>query len=129
METGKTKVVTNERWIFNPIGVYLMSCYAYEELDSPFLTDHEFDKLGQYIAANWETLQHPHKHLIDPDSCMFTSGITQPYHTWPLRILSATHQLTERPGGNAWQRALAYHLPPMPKAAQNPVQSAVDDLI
>lgn len=85
--------MSNERWIHNPIAVYLMSCYAYEELDRPFLTDGEFDALGRYIEQNWDSLEHRHKHLIDRDSCAFTSGITQPYRKWPLIIKSAAYSL------------------------------------
>jgi hypothetical protein len=37
--------------------------------------------------------QHRHKHLIDRDSCAFTSGITKPYAEWPLIIKSAAYAL------------------------------------
>lgn len=89
-----------------PVQAYLMSCYAYEELAAPFLTDAEFDQLGQHIAKEWDNIEHRHKHLIDRDSCMFTSGITKPYHEWPLIILNATHQHTKVPKGATWQKAL-----------------------
>lgn len=121
--------MSNERWIHNPIGVYLMSCYAYEELAAPFLFDHEFDALGQYIAENWATLEHPHKYLIDPACCAYTSGVTKPYHEWPLRILSATHQHTGAPGGNAWRLAKASAQPPREKTILKAIGEAVEDLI
>ncbi len=80
-------------WDHNPIGVYLMSCYAYEKLDKPFLTDYEFDMLGRYIDKHWDNLDHPHKKYIDREGVAFTSSITVPYHELPLIVLTATHQL------------------------------------
>lgn len=75
----------------HPVAVYLMSCYAYEELAAPFLSDADFDALGRYIEQNWDSIEHRHKHLIDRDSCAFTSGITQPYRKWPLIIKHAAY--------------------------------------
>lgn len=104
----------------NPVAVYLMSCYAYEELDAPFLTDAEFDALGRYIETHWDELEHRHKHLIDRDSCAFTSGITQPYDTWPLIIKHAAHHAAGYP---KWK-------PKTPKPAKaKPVAFDIDDLI
>lgn len=85
-----------------------MSCYAYEELASPFLTDKEFDALGLFIAENWDGISHRHKYLVDRDSCYFTSGITKPYHEWPLIILGATHHRTNTPQGQTFAEALAW---------------------
>lgn len=118
-------------WLENPIGIYLMSCYAYEELAAPFLADGDFDELGQYIADNWKKLEHRHKHLIDPERCMYTSGITKPYSEWPLIILSATHQITDTPGGTAWQKAwqLAQARQPAPVDGLSDLLGDVDDLI
>jgi len=104
-------------WHHNPIGVYLMSCYAYEGLDSPFLSDADFDQLGRFIEAFWDDLEHRHKHLIDRDRCAHTSGVNKPYHEWPLIILGATHQFTKAPYGPIWQKAIAR------------LNSGVDDLI
>ena len=59
----------------NPIAKYLMACWAYD-VGEPFMSDSEFDELGQYIKDNWDTLEHRHKHLIDYESCNYTSGIT-----------------------------------------------------
>lgn len=84
---------TQKTWIHNPIAIYLMACYAYEVLDSPFLADVEFDELGRYIKENLDTLEHRHKYLVDRESCDFTSGITQSYPTWPSIITSAAKQL------------------------------------
>lgn len=81
----------NANWKHNPVGVYLMSCFAYE-IGEAFLSDAEFDALGMYIHINWDSLEHRHKHLINPECCHYTSGTTQPYRDWPEMILNATLQ-------------------------------------
>ncbi|MBD3756095.1 MAG: hypothetical protein IE937_10740 [Gammaproteobacteria bacterium] len=43
---------------------YLMSAYAYYELDDPFLTDASFDALAKFMLENWDEIEHRHKHLI-----------------------------------------------------------------
>lgn len=50
------------------IPYYLMASYGYYIEDSPFLTDHCYDKLARYIHDNWDSIQHPHKqHLTQSD--------------------------------------------------------------
>lgn len=70
-----------------------MACYAYEVLADPILEDHEFDRLGEYIAEWWDCIDHPHKKYIDGKACAFTSSIKVPYHKLPLIVLNATHAL------------------------------------
>lgn len=79
-------------WAHNPVGVYLMSCYAYVMLDSPFLEDWSFDTLGKYIEDTWAHIDHPHKKYIDPVGVSFTSSLTVPYEQLPPIIFWATHQ-------------------------------------
>lgn len=98
LQRAKTECDRRYAWRHgHPVAVYLMSCYAYEELDAPFLTDAEFDALGRYIEAHWDELEHRHKHLIDRDSCAYTSGITKPYAKWPLIIKHAAHHAAGYP--------------------------------
>lgn len=84
--------MSKETWAHNPVGVYLMSCYAYEVLDNPFLADADFDELGRFIADNYESLNHRHKYIIDRERCAHTSGITIPYREWPSIIIGAATQ-------------------------------------
>jgi len=70
-----------------------MSCYAYEVLSDVFISDAEFDALGASINANWDTIQHRHKHLVDKDKCKHTSALTVKYKHLPTITLMTTHQL------------------------------------
>lgn len=51
----------------NPIAKYLMCAYAYYVLDDPLISDTEFDMLGKEILANWDNIEHMHKHLLTKD--------------------------------------------------------------
>lgn len=48
----------------NPIAKYLMCAYAYYKEDSPLISDAEFDELAKFILANYDAIDHPHKHLV-----------------------------------------------------------------
>jgi len=48
----------------NPIAKYLMCAYAYYELDTNLIPDSEFDKLAKDILANYDNIEHMHKHLV-----------------------------------------------------------------
>jgi len=78
-------------WKHNPVGVYIMSCYAYEVLSDSFITDAEFDACGWHIAEEWDNLTHRHRDYINREACAFTSALTVPYEELPLIALSATH--------------------------------------
>ena len=80
-------------WDFNPIGIYLMSCYAYEKLNSSFISDRSFDMLGVYIDTHWKEIHHRHKKYINPAGLTATSSLTVGYHELPLIVLMATHRI------------------------------------
>lgn len=48
----------------NPIAKYLMCAYAYYVEDNPLISDTEFDELAKYILANYDEINHMHKHLV-----------------------------------------------------------------
>jgi NAD-dependent DNA ligase len=48
----------------NPIAKYLMCAYAYYQLDTNLIPDTEFDKLAKDILANYDNIEHMHKHLV-----------------------------------------------------------------
>lgn len=48
----------------NPIAKYLMCAYAYYEEDKPLIEDWEFDQLAKDIHANYDNIEHMHKHLV-----------------------------------------------------------------
>ncbi len=51
----------------NPIAKYLMCAYAYYELDTPLISDTEFDMLAKEILDNWDNIEHMHKYLLTKD--------------------------------------------------------------
>jgi|TARA_B110000211_G_C13948619_1_gene495075 NAD-dependent DNA ligase len=48
----------------NPIARYLMCAYAYYEENTNLITDAEFDQLAKDILANYDNIEHMHKHLV-----------------------------------------------------------------
>ena len=48
----------------NPIAKYLMCAYAYYVEDKPLVDDWEFDQLAKDILANYDNIEHMHKHLV-----------------------------------------------------------------
>ena len=48
----------------NPIAKYLMCSYAYYQLNTNLISDQEFDQLGKDILANYDNIEHMHKHLV-----------------------------------------------------------------
>jgi len=43
---------------------YLMAAYAYYVEDDPILSDQVYDRVVQKIIANWDAIEHQHKHLL-----------------------------------------------------------------
>ena len=48
----------------NPIARYLMCAYAYYEENTNLIPDAEFDLLAKNILANYDKIEHMHKHLV-----------------------------------------------------------------
>tara|TARA_Y100000389_G_C17268212_1_gene416560 strand:- start:376 stop:621 length:246 start_codon:yes stop_codon:yes gene_type:complete len=48
----------------NPIAKYLMCAFAYYQLDTNLIPDSEFDQLAKDILANYDNIEHMHKHLV-----------------------------------------------------------------
>ena len=48
----------------NPIAKYLMCAYAYYKQDSPLISDGDFDQLSKDILADYDNIEHMHKHLV-----------------------------------------------------------------
>ena len=51
----------------HPISRYMMASYAYYVEDDPIITDAMFDQCAKNILEHWDTLEHPHKHLLSKD--------------------------------------------------------------
>lgn len=86
----------------NPVPIYIMSCYAYEELNDSFISDTTFDMLSRYLADNWGNLKHRHKHLIDEEGCAYTSSLTVSYDDLPNIIKETTKQILKDKNENSF---------------------------
>lgn len=71
----------------NPIAKYLMCSYAYYKLDKNLITDQEFDQLGRDILANYDNIEHMHKHLVTKE--MLDAGTY--LGEYPNIVIGATH--------------------------------------
>ena len=71
----------------NPIAKYLMCSYAYYKLDKNLITDQQFDQLGKDILANYDNIEHMHKHLVTKE--MLDAGTY--LGEYPNIVIGATH--------------------------------------
>ena len=56
------------------VAFYMMSSYLYYEKDKQVLTDSMFDNICKKILKTWDTIDHPHKELIDKESLEAGTG-------------------------------------------------------
>ena len=63
-----------------------MCSYAYYQLNTNLITDHEFDQLGKDILANYDNINHMHKHLVTKE--MLDAGTY--LGEYPTMVRSAT---------------------------------------
>ena len=56
------------------VAFYMMSAYLYYEKDKQVLTDSMFDNICKKILKTWDTIDHPHKELIDKESLEAGTG-------------------------------------------------------
>ena len=71
----------------NPIAKYLMCSYAYYQLNTNLISDQEFDQLGKDILANYDNIEHMHKHLVTKE--MLDAGTY--LGEYPNMVIGATH--------------------------------------
>ena len=45
----------------------MMASYAYYVEDDPIISDAMFDQCAKSILEHWDTLDHPHKHLLSKE--------------------------------------------------------------
>lgn len=51
----------------NKLSLYLMAAYAYYMEDEPIMSDWDFDNIAKELLENYDSIEHPHKHLVTPD--------------------------------------------------------------
>jgi len=47
---------------------YLITAYAYYILDESLIEDHEFDTMAKELLANYDSVEHRHKHLLTKEN-------------------------------------------------------------
>ncbi len=72
---------------------FLMSSYMYYIQDKSLLHDHEYDSLCRFMLANWDSLEHRHKHLISVDDLKAGSGFTIKEEDYPQIVKNAAWQI------------------------------------
>ena len=58
--------ISKENWASpnSMLSWYFIACYAYYIIGRPIMSDHKFDKIVGVVKENWDTIEHPHKHLV-----------------------------------------------------------------
>ena len=72
----------------NPIAKYLMCAFAYYQLDTNLIPDSEFDQLAKDILANYDSIEHMHKHLVTKKDLDVVTYLGD----YPTIVRSATKQ-------------------------------------
>lgn len=71
---------------------WFLSAYAYDQLDSPLISDALFDEIAQRLTTEWATIKHPHKKLLDRKllkSALAARG------KWPSIVKSSANRLAK----------------------------------
>lgn len=77
---------------------YLMAAYAYYIKDAPIVSDDFFDRLAVRLRTAWETIEHPHKHLITEDD-LWCGSLLLAEDKYPKEIINAAIREGERDVG------------------------------
>lgn len=91
---------------------FLMASYLYYKRDVSLLSDARFDKLCTELDAEWDDVEHRHKHLIDRDALKAGTGFQ--IADYPNMIIGAACQLAGIPS----EYDLAPVSPPVRKKIQ-----------
>ena len=78
----------------NPVEQYLIHSYVYYELYDNIISDAQFDALCRWMADNYDSLNHPHKHIVSLDALNAGTGHHLVYR-FPADIKAAAHELLE----------------------------------
>lgn len=65
---------------------FLVHSFLYYVMDSAVIQDATFDVIVKTLGEKWDTVEHPHKHLIDPS--LLKSGF---YLKYPSIVEGAAH--------------------------------------
>jgi hypothetical protein len=74
---------------------WLMAAYAYEVDSDPILSDGAFDWLSRQLEANWDQVEHHHKHFIDGPDCKSGTAMVRPWRKLPARMRAGLFSVRE----------------------------------
>lgn len=95
------------------IPYYLMASYAYYHRDTPFLDDATFDQLCKDLDAEFDGLDHMHKHLVDRDALKAGTCLLE-RKAFPTICKSAACKLAGLPWDPADNPGVVINIAPAP---------------
>lgn len=69
---------------------WIMAAWAYEVASAPILSDAAFDRLAVELDEKWDSVEHPHKALLDRSALKSALGMRG---AWPRIAISAATTL------------------------------------
>lgn len=72
-----------ERSVNLTVPWYLMTSFLYYQKDESLISDGLYDSLCKLMLDNWDSIEHPHKHLINRDALVAGSGFDIPEDAYP----------------------------------------------
>lgn len=93
---------------------WLMASYVYYHADGIIITDGYFDELSREMLARWDSLNHPHKHLIDAEALRAGTGFHIPECGYPEKVVAAAALLLERGAIESYEPPAPKPVPPAP---------------
>ena len=76
---------------------YLMASYLYYHEDVSLLSDSLYDRLCKQLDAEWDSIDHRHKRLVDRASLTAGTGYTIPRDDYPQMTRSCAKRLAHDP--------------------------------
>ena len=72
---------------------FLMAAYAYEQLDSPIISDGAWDELCNRLKREWKPIRHRHKWIIDRHQLGTATASYLTKDDYPSMVIGAVNQL------------------------------------
>jgi hypothetical protein len=105
---------------------YLLSSYAYYLMSASPLSDAAFDRLCARLLREYDTIEHPHKHIIDKEHLQAGTGYYLRDEDYPRMVTSGMDAyLAKCASGQMAKDLEPYLLPtgtarPSPRVARTP---------
>lgn len=75
---------------------YLSCSLAYYVHDVSLISDHLFDSMCKMMLLHWDTIEHRHKDLIDPEMLIGGTGYAVAFVCLPFIVQSATQSMIRK---------------------------------